>query len=169
MKTHTTSTSSYASKRTAEITVWLLGLIVLVLLLTSGKAQASEFQFEDEAYVDDIPFDTEMVVHLLTNSDFNFDEEAYVDDIPFNTADISRQWLFEQAMMQEFNLNEEAYVNDLPFDTEQIAANYQFRQAMDQVYEMTEENYVDDIPFNTCLIAAKATNGNNNEVYASTR
>jgi hypothetical protein len=169
MKTQVTNSNSYAANRTVEITVWLIGLIVLALLLTTGTANASEFQFEDEAYVDDIPFDTEMVVHFLTNSDFNFEEEAYVDDIPFNTADISRQWLFEEAMMQKFDLNEEAYVNDLPFDTEQVAANYQFRQAMDQVYEMTEENYVNDIPFNTCLIAAKAMNGNNHEVYASTR
>ena len=100
---------------------------------------------------------------------YNFEEEAYVDDIPFNTADISRQKLFELAMMQDFDLNEEASIDDVPFNTEQVVINYNFRQATKQVYEMTEENYVNDIPFNTCLIAAKATNGNNHEVYASTR
>ena len=169
MKTQVTNSNSYAASRTVEITVWLIGLIVLALLLTTGTANATEFQFEEEAYVDDIPFDTEMVVHLLTNSDYNFEEEAYVDDIPFNTADISRQKLFELAMMQDFDLNEEASIDDVPFNTEQVVINYKFRQAMEQVYEMTEENYVNDIPFNTCLIAAKATNGNNHEVYASTR
>ena len=137
MKTQATSTNSYASKRTAEITVWIIGILVLALLLFSTNSKASTFQFEDEAYIDDIPFDTEMVVHLLMLPEYDFEEETYVDDIPFNTAKISAQYFYEVAMAVDFEIEEEAFI--------------------------------DDMPFNTCLIAAKATAGNNCNVYACTR
>lgn len=137
MKTQATTTNSYAANRTVEITVWIIGILIFALLIFSTNSKASTFQFEDEAYIDDIPFDTEMVVHLLMLAEYNFEEEAYIDDIPFNTAKISAQYLYNDAMAVNFELPEELYVND--------------------------------IPFNTCLIAAKATNGNNCNVYASTK
>ena len=169
MKTYATSTNSYASKRTAEITVWIIGILVLALLLFSTNSKASTFQFEDEAYIDDIPFDTEMVVHLLMLPEFDFEEEAYIDDIPFNTAKISAEYYYEIAMAVDFEIDEEAFVNDIPFNTKAVAMIYNYNLAIEQNYNLPEELYVSDIPFNTCLIAAKATNGSNSDVYACTR
>ncbi len=169
MKTQATTTSSYASKRTAEITIWIIGILVLALLLASTNSKASTFQFEDEAYIDDIPFDTEMVVHLLMLPEYDFEEEAYVDDIPFNTAIISAEYYYEIAMAVDFELEEEAFNNDIPFNTDEVVMTYNYNMAIEQDYDLPEELYVNDIPFNTCLIAAKATNGNNCDVYACTR
>ena len=97
MKTQETTTTSYAANRTVEITVWLIGILVFAFLLASTNSNASNFQNADEAYIDDIPFDTEMVVHLLMMPEYDFEEEAYVDDIPFNTEFISAQWLYKEA------------------------------------------------------------------------
>jgi hypothetical protein len=50
-----------------------------------------------------------------------FTEEAYVNDIPFNTWEIAVEAIFEG---DEAKLPEESYVNDIPFDTRTIACKY---------------------------------------------
>ena len=166
MKTQASTNNSYAANRTVEITVWLIGIIVLALLLVSTNSTASNFQFEDEAYVDDIPFDTEMVVHLLMMPKYNLEEEAYVDDIPFNTEFIASQKHFIEAMAQEFELEDEGFVNDIPFDTQEVSVNFNYQLSLEVEFLMPEEKPVNDIPFNTCLIASKANNSSNRDVYA---
>ncbi|NTV83082.1 MAG: hypothetical protein HGA23_02130 [Bacteroidales bacterium] len=52
-------------------------------------------------------------------------EEAYVDDIPFNTYEIAVEAMIEG---DELKLNEEPYVNDIPFDTRAIASQYLLRK-----------------------------------------
>lgn len=85
-----------------------------------------EFNFEDEPYINDIPFDTECISRnclywKAVAVDYEFDEETYIDDIPFNTEEVSAESSFEQAMNEEFELEDEAYVDDIPFDTYSIA------------------------------------------------
>ncbi|GEM_PF-1292459 len=46
-------------------------------------------------------------------------DEAYIDDIPFNTEEIAKQALL-QAQLKEFKLKDEAYIDDIPFNTEQV-------------------------------------------------
>ena len=135
MKTRANYPNSYAANRTAEITVWLIGLLVLSLLLASTSSSASEFSFEEEAYVPDIPFDTELVVHELMSGEFNFEEEAYVDDIPFNTAEVCAQCLYRKAVSVEFENEEEAYCEDIPFDTESVVMEYRYDQVLEQAFE----------------------------------
>lgn len=48
-------------------------------------------------------------------------DEAYVDDIPFNTEMIAKDVLQKQNTVQ-VTLQDEAYVDDIPFDTKSIAA-----------------------------------------------
>ena len=52
---------------------------------------------------------------------FYLEEEAYVDDIPFNTEAIAEKALFEQAMAADYDLEEESYIEDIPFNTAKIA------------------------------------------------
>ena len=49
-----------------------------------------EFFFEDEEYINDIPFDIDSIIDQCKEEKFicetfYFDEEEYIDDIPFNT------------------------------------------------------------------------------------
>lgn len=45
--------------------------------------------------------------------EFNFEEEQYIDDIPFNTDCISAQCKYEKAMSVEFNFEDEEYIDDM--------------------------------------------------------
>jgi hypothetical protein len=169
MKTRTTSSNNYTAGRTAEITIWIIGLLVLALLISSNKASATEFPFEDESYIPDIPFDTERVVEQLIAAEFTFQEEATVDDIPFNTAEIATHYLFIEGVSMVFNLDEESYIPDIPFNTSDVVMQIELYQAMEFPVDFQEETYVDDIPFNTCLVVAEKTQCNSCDVIACTR
>lgn len=95
---------------------------------------AFRFTLEEEAYVEDLDFESESVVFSLATK---LNEESYVNDIPFNTYDI--------AVSAGSKLPEEAYVDDIPFDT--------YEMAMNLALKLPEEAYVDDIPFDTeCVV-----------------
>lgn len=85
-------------------------------------------------------------------NEFVMTSESYIDDIPFNTEIIAANAMHEQAMAQEFHLEDEAYIDDIPFNTDSLAKVILSNQAMSLLFEMEEENYIDDIPFNTSKI-----------------
>jgi len=89
-----------------------------------------------------------------SNSIFEMEEEAYINDIPFNTADIKDKCLYDMAMSQEFEMEEESYIDDIPFDTECIAVDCLYYKAMNVDFDLPEESYIDDIPFDTSYIAS---------------
>lgn len=47
--------------------------------------------------------------------DFSFEDEAYIDDIPFDTDCISAQCKYEKAMAVDFSFEEDKYVDDINF------------------------------------------------------
>ena len=101
--------------------------------LNAVPAEAVDFYFEEEEYVNDIPFDTKCVSILCKYNRalkevFVNEEESYVNDIPFETAKIAEESLMEQAMKKEYLFEEEAYVDDIPFDTYSIAKKYNYRE-----------------------------------------
>lgn len=71
-------------------------------------AGSIDFELEDEEYIDDIPFDTEVLFNSMVNfnendknvivHDFCLADEEYVDDIPFDT----RQVILERMAYPEF-------------------------------------------------------------------
>lgn len=76
-----------------------------------------EFNLEEEAYIDDIPFDTECVsknciYQKAIAENFDFEEEASINDIPFETEKI--------VMINEYYFEDESYIDDIPFDTKKI-------------------------------------------------
>jgi hypothetical protein len=77
-----------------------------------------EPSFAEEAYVNDIPFDTyEIAVgSILEGDEVKLEDEAYVNDIPFDTRAIAGKYLLRRMIETSYELN----VNDIPFSTEKI-------------------------------------------------
>jgi hypothetical protein len=81
--------------------------------------------FEEEEYIDDIPFNTQAIAEACALNEtmqvaFDFEEETYVDDIPYNTCEVARQYRTEKYIKNVFVFEEEEYVDDIPFDTEEV-------------------------------------------------
>ena len=131
-------------------------LFTIITVIFSASSFASEINFKDEAYIDDIPFSTEMVFNEIMNPEFNMEEEAFIDDIPFNTS-----------LMVDFEMEEEAFISDIPFSTEEIAEDYTTTQAAD--FLMEDEAYINDIPFNTYTIANISGDFNKNDLCISAK
>jgi hypothetical protein len=114
---------------------------------TSPKPSDDWKVLSDEAYVNDIPFDTWKISNVAYPPDLVLDEEGYVNDIPFNTAEIAREALLNKVI----ELKDESSVNDIPFNTNKI-----YNEALLSRYiaRWQEERNVSDIPFNTCVIVS---------------
>lgn len=94
-------------------------------------------------------FTIALLFSLNSYSNPIFEEEAYVNDIPFDTETIAIKALYEMAMSKVFYLEEEEYINDIPFNTDSIYRDCICKKAMKTEFEMEEETYIDDIPFDT--------------------
>ncbi len=131
------------------------GIITTIALIITINASASSFTFNEEEYIDDIPFNTELVVESLTTSNtlelVQFDEESYIDDIPFNTGNVAESYLSDNDSLPAFE--EEAYINDIPFNTEEVVIELNYHEALYAEFDMSEESYIDDIPFDTFAIS----------------
>ncbi len=55
---------------------------------------------------------------------FRFTEEAYVNDIPFNTTEVALVVLEQKERSSLPKLAEEAEIEDIPFNTASIAESY---------------------------------------------
>ena len=88
-------------------------------------------------------FDQAMMV------EFDFEEEAFINDIPFDTHCVSTKCKYLQAISEEFAVEEENYIDDIPFDTDQISQELSYESTLETVFEFEEEASIDDIPFDT--------------------
>lgn len=132
--------------------LYTIALIALSTLFTLNM-NASSIQFEEENYIDDIPFDTEMIAsNVLIDQVVLFEEEAYIDDIPFNTRQIADSSLSTET--EDFEMEDEAYIDDIPFNTASVTAAVYYTESAQVHYTLEEESYIDDIPFNTEVIAS---------------
>ena len=59
---------------------------------------------------------TELTLHEVV-----FEDEEYIDDIPFDTKSIAENYLLKESMNIKFDFEDEAFVDDIPFNTEKIA------------------------------------------------
>ena len=134
-------------------------LSIILLIGINTFATPKNFNFEDEAYINDIPFDTEKIVNELSKTEF--EDEAYIDDIPFDTEAIVIIYKYNKAVGELFELEDEADIKDIPFNTASVVANYKYQTAININFDFNEENSIDDIPFNTAMIACF-----NNEAYS---
>ncbi len=116
----------------------MLALLMMTGMLVKAENKPLNFNLTEEAYIDDIPFDTEQIAGTASPAadltQFALKEEEYIDDIPFNTEEIvqSLQQGVDQdrAMAEIFPLDDEPYIDDISFNTGQIAmAAVQIREA----------------------------------------
>lgn len=129
-------------------------LIAIFTLIFSASVFASEINFKEEAYINDIPFDTEMIYNNLMNENiaatFSFNDEAYINDIPFDTEEVVAVYFDENIVSLDFD--EETYVDDIPFNTSAIATDYLYKNAVQVVFNFENEEEINDIPFNTHMV-----------------
>jgi len=166
MKTNLKTANSHNAKMILESIIWVIAITLLFIIFSSTSSLGNNFNFKDEAYIDDIPFDTETVVHEMNISDFDFKDEAYIDDIPFNTAYVTANYNYLKAMAVNYELVDEDYINDIPFNTEKVTETYTYSKAVSVEFQLTDEEYIDDIPFNTQLIAQRYNKSHLNDLYA---
>lgn len=81
----------------------------MMILLISGIAYGAELINENMSN----PNPTEQV--------FTFEEEEYIDDIPFDTESVAEAYNYEKSLNVEYQFTDEAYVDDIPFDTNKVA------------------------------------------------
>ena len=122
MKTQDIIQNSLPANRNWEITFWIFGIGVFALLFSNTNAFALNPQFDEEAYIDDIPFSTEAVAANYYYKDvisekIDFEEEDYIDDITVNTELVSDRYAYSKAAEVKFEMEDEDYIDDIPFDT----------------------------------------------------
>lgn len=104
-------------------------------VVTANKP-LSHLQLTEEAYIDDIPFDTRKILCSYLNTVVIAQEpEPYSDDIPFETASIASRFIpaAEAGIIAE----PEAYIDDIPFDTARIVSmiqQYNIRQMCSKAF-----------------------------------
>jgi hypothetical protein len=84
---------------------------------------------------------------------FKMKEEAYINDIPFDTHKIAGDYMLSEAFQHAFEMTDETMLNDIPFDTETIAGIEISRMAMNIVFRPASEEAINDIPFSTTEVA----------------
>jgi hypothetical protein len=111
--------------------------ITTIFTLLFSFNMMADINFKDEAYIEDIPFNTEAIYSKVVIErnilDCELNEEAYINDIPFSTETIAEDKLYELAMKEEFTFDEEAYIDDIPFNTEEICQQLHDTAASDSL------------------------------------
>ncbi len=75
-----------------------------------------------------------------------FEQEEYIDDIPFNVEDVINQVTMEEALAVEFSLSDEEYINDIPLYILSQESSIKYSETISQDFSFQEEAYIDDIP-----------------------
>ena len=97
-------------------TITTITTLIAIVIMFSANLNASPVNFNEESYINDIPFSTTEIYnetiaeHNLAQ--FDFEEEQYIDDIPFDTECVSTNCLYQEATAVEFNFEEEEYIVD---------------------------------------------------------
>jgi len=79
-------------------------------------------------------------------SGIEFEQEQYIDDIPFNLSEIEAQTRYDSAVIVDYTFEEEGTIDDLPMSEQQLASLRLQTVALSQQFDLEEESYIDDIP-----------------------
>lgn len=150
----TMKTLKILNQTIAAITISLLSIVSLAqvnlnvadLFSSEALTNAISFTFAEESYIDDIPFDTEMIALNTEFAYADYDEEA-IDDIPFDTEIVALQ-----SELAKFNYADEESIDDIPFNTEMVAANYHYAKSLEIDIDFAIEEDIKDIPFDTYCV-----------------
>jgi hypothetical protein len=142
-------------------TYFIISVLIFGLAATNhGKPindiySIKEPTIEEEAYVDDIPFNTwDIASDIIHEGDeVKMEDEAYVDDIPFDTRAMACACLLRRML----NADGEANVNDIPFSTEEILCEYLAAKMREQY---RNEANINDMPEELNQVIKTLQNGN---------
>lgn len=140
-----------------------LSILLILGFFSLNSASAAPLnilntKLTEEAYINDIPFNTGEIVSEFLNAKTRFNsllklkDEAEINDIPFNTSAIASKVLANR-LVKSLKLSDEELVDDIPFNTLAIAEK-SIDWFLCSANRLKEENLVDDVPFNTATIAA---------------
>ncbi len=137
-----------------------ISTLATLAILFSINLNASEYYFNEESYVDDIPFNTvEIYKDIMTDqklAEFDFEEEEYIDDIPVDSGCLTPECLYRKAVSVDFQLEEEEYIDDIKFNTAFVSAASLYLQAMSVNFDFEEEEFVNDLSFNSDNVSTQA-------------
>ncbi|MCX6234840.1 MAG: hypothetical protein NT175_09000 [Bacteroidetes bacterium] len=92
--------------------IMILGFLMIVNLSYSDIPPAT-FILEEEAYIDDIPFNTELIAKKVMSKPgadkFTLEEEVYIDDIPFDTEKIVKELYREENLVKCSPIDKKCY------------------------------------------------------------
>jgi len=98
-------------------TLTTITALIAIAIMFSANLNASPVTFNEESYINDIPFNTqEVVADIIAEQDMasiTFLEEDYINDIPFDTNCVSAECKYQEAVSVEFNFDEEEYIDDI--------------------------------------------------------
>jgi hypothetical protein len=105
-----------------------LTLLALMFSIVQLHADELNFKMQDEAYINDIPFNTTVILNTIhsncaLSADFELMDEPYINDIPFDTLEVAMD-IRKNKESLSVRMTEEAYIDDIPFDTQKIAADF---------------------------------------------
>lgn len=89
---------------------------------------------------------TFLIALNVSATGIEFNQEQYIDDIPFDLDSIEKQTRYDNAVVVDYSLDEEVFINDLPFNENQMENIRVHSIAMNQQFDFEEECYIDDIP-----------------------
>lgn len=146
-------------------------IAIILMTATSLKAannnhdsSPNEIKLTEEAYVDDVPFDTEKIVSGLDEDktakkeeNVELQEEEYVNDVSINTREVVVNYL-QSLWKNTHNFTEQFKIAVTTYNNKGIIKNNQIDiiklyetiiHPDEAEVELKEESYVDDVPFNT--------------------
>jgi len=120
-------------------------LILIILFVTGLNAKTLLGSLTENPPVTNLESESQM-------SAFDFEDEAYIDDIPFDTECVSRNCIYQKAISEVYNMDDESYIDDIPFNTELVSSKTELQSGLKKDFKLNDEDYIDDIPFNTANI-----------------
>lgn len=155
-------------KTKTTLTVIAALFVAIAGLNAANSNENDEVTLSKEAYVNDVPFDTEAIVANFDGDkdkknqshDVKLSEEEYVNDVNINTRQVILEhftsfWHKTKKIAGFLSrnldkLSEQGYINQNTINLSKIY-NEIIEEESDDV-KLKEESYVDDVPFDTAEI-----------------
>lgn len=131
----------------------LMIILTVLFAITLRGSDLSHSTLSPDLSAGNFPDRKAVSMNLVPLTEPVFEEEGYINDIPFSTECVSKRCQYEQALRIEFCFDEEEFVDDIPFNTTAIFEETNYQTVLNQDFLFTDEEYINDIPFNTCQIA----------------
>ena len=104
------------------IKIFTLALVAIIMLSLNTVASVTVSSFIEDAEVSNLYIHhncTTLKYDKAISVNFIFEEESYVNDIPFNTDSITNDYNYSNAITENFEMEEESYIDDIPFNTKE--------------------------------------------------